>query len=231
MVHVPGHGAARVNAEPTWIFDFDSTLVATEALDELAEIALADDPGREARLARIRDITAMGMDGRMGIERSLSERLAMLSLRASLLPPLVDRLASRFAPSVWSGRARLAAMSHRVWVVSGGFHEWIEPVIERLGLRPAHVIANRLRPAAGGLLELDPAASPCAVDSGKATAIEAAGLGRPRIMVGDGMTDWRVRELGACERFVCFTEVVHRAPVAAKADVVAASLDAVLGAA
>jgi D-3-phosphoglycerate dehydrogenase len=214
---------------PTWIFDFDSTLVAAEALDELAELAMEGDADRPARLARIREITAMGMDGRMSIHQSLTERLAMLALRPTLLPPLVERLASRFAPSVWSGRDRLAAMSERVWVVSGGFHEWVEPVIERLGLRRSHVIANRLRPTAGGLLELDPAASPCAVDSGKATAIEAAGLGRPRIMVGDGMTDWRVRELGACERFVCFTEVVHRATVAARADVVAGSLDSVLG--
>jgi D-3-phosphoglycerate dehydrogenase len=214
---------------PTWIFDFDSTLVAAEALDELAELALEGDADRPVRLARIREITAMGMDGRMSIHQSLTERLAMLALRPALLPPLVERLASRFAPSVWSGRDRLAVMSERVWVVSGGFHEWVEPVIERLGLRRSHVIANRLRPTAGGLLELDPAASPCAVDSGKATAIEAAGLGRPRIMVGDGMTDWRVRELGACERFVCFTEVVHREPVAARADVVAGSLDSVLG--
>ena len=215
---------------PTWIFDFDSTLVAAEALDELAEIALAGDPGRETRLARIREITAMGMDGRMSIERSLGERLAMLALRPHMLPPLVDRLAARFAPSVWQGRGRLSAMADRVWVVSGGFHEWVEPVIARLGLRTTQVIANRLRPTASGLLELDPAASPCAVDSGKATAIEAANLGRPRVMVGDGMTDWRVRELGACERFVCFTEVVRRDPVASKADVVAGSLDAVLAA-
>jgi D-3-phosphoglycerate dehydrogenase len=171
----------------------------------------------------------MGMDGRMSIERSLSERLAMLSMRPEMLPPLVERLAARFAPSIWQGRQRLSAMADRVWVVSGGFHEWVEPVIERLGLRTGNVIANRLRLAADGSLELDPAASPCAVDSGKATAIQAAGLGRPRIMVGDGMTDWRVRELGACERFVCFTEVVHRAPVATRADVVAANLDAVLG--
>jgi D-3-phosphoglycerate dehydrogenase len=213
---------------PTFIFDFDSTLVAAEALDELAEIALAGDAQRDARLARIREITAMGMDGRMSIERSLAERLAMLALRQDMLAPLVERLAARFAPSVWQGRHRLASIADRVWVVSGGFHEWVEPVISRLGLRTRQVIANRLRSTAAGLLELDPSASPCAVDSGKASAIEAASLGRPRVMVGDGMTDWRVRELGACERFVCFTEVVRREPVASRADVVANSLDAVL---
>jgi hypothetical protein len=92
------------------------------------------------------------------------------------------------------------------------------------------VIANRLRARADGLLEIDPDASPCAVDSGKAHAIDAAGVPRPRVMVGDGMTDWRVRELGSCDRFVCLTEVVRREPVAMRADIVAANLEQVLAA-
>ena len=49
-------------------------------------------------------------------------------------------------------------------------------------------------------------------------------------MVGDGMTDWRVRESGACDRFVCFTEVVRREPVMARADAVASNLDEMLAA-
>jgi hypothetical protein len=47
-------------------------------------------------------------------------------------------------------------------------------------------------------------------------------------MVGDGMTDWQVKAGGACDRFVCFTEVVRREAVAARADRVAASLDEAL---
>jgi len=215
--------------QTSWILDFDSTLVRVEALDELAEIALEGSHDREAMVARIREITNLGMEGRMTIEESLRTRLDMLSIRPAMLPRLVQRLAANVTPSLHAGAARLRAMRDRVWVVSGGCHEWIDPVVEGMGLRRDHVIANRLRPAPNGSLELDPA-SPCAVDHGKATAIEAAGVPRPRVMVGDGMTDWRVRELGMCDLFVCFTEVVRREPVMARADAVASNLDEMLAA-
>jgi D-3-phosphoglycerate dehydrogenase len=214
-------------AQPTWIFDFDSTLVRVEALDELADIALQGRADHAALLARIKLITNQGMEGAMTIEDSLRQRLDLLALDARMLPALVERLCANFTDSVWRGRRRLSDMRDQVWVVSGGCREWIAPVVERLGLRGDHVVANWLRPRADGLLELDPA-SPCAVDSGKATAIDAAALPRPRLMVGDGMTDWRVREHGACERFICFTEVVRREAVVTRADVVADCLDAVL---
>ena len=218
-----------MSASTHWIFDFDSTLVRVEALDELAEIALEGRPDRTAVLARIREITALGMEGRMSIDASLRERMAMLHLRPAMVPALVARLSAAVTPSFLVHADRLRAMRDRVWVVSGGCHEWIEPTVERLGLRTDRVIANRLRPAAGGLLELDPE-SPCMVDHGKATAIEAAAVPRPRVMVGDGMTDWRVKERGACDRFICFTEVVRRAPVAERADAEAADLGQVLAA-
>ena len=218
-----------MNARPTWIFDFDSTLVRVEALDELAEIALQGSRDRDALVARIREITTLGMEGRMTIEQSLRTRLDLLSIRPAMLAPLVERLAASVTPSLQRGARRLIDMRDRVWVVSGGCHEWIDPVVEGMGLRRDQVIANRLRPTPDGGLELDPA-SPCAVDHGKAAAIDAAGIPRPRVMVGDGMTDWQVRERGACERFVCFTEVVRREAVVARADATAASLDEALAA-
>jgi D-3-phosphoglycerate dehydrogenase len=211
-----------------WIFDFDSTLVRVEALDELAEIALEGRPDRVRSMESIREITNLGMEGRMPIDESLRRRMELLAIHPSMLGRLVKRLRASITPSFERGMPRLVAMRERVWVVSGGFHEWIEPVVEALGLRRDRVIANRLRSRADGLLEIDPEASPCAVDSGKAHAIDAAGVPRPRVMVGDGMTDWRVRELGACDRFVCLTEVVRREPVAARADTVAANLEQVL---
>jgi D-3-phosphoglycerate dehydrogenase len=213
-----------------WIFDFDSTFVRVEALDELAEIALEGHADRDAVLESIREITHLGMEGRLAIDESLRRRMHLLAIHPHMLPRLVERLLENLTPSFARGMDRLRAMRERVWIVSGGFHEWIDPVADAVGLRRDRVIANRLRTRADGLLEIDPAASPCAIDAGKAHAIRAAGVPRPRIMVGDGITDWQVREHGACERFVCLTEVVRREPVAARADVVAASLDDALAA-
>jgi D-3-phosphoglycerate dehydrogenase len=209
-----------------WIFDFDSTFVRVEALDELAEIALAGRADRDTVLESIREITNLGMEGRLAIDESLRRRMSLLAIHPVMLPRLVQRLVVNLTPSFAQGIDRLRSMRERVWIVSGGFHEWIDPVAEAVGLRSDRVIANRLRARADGLLD----ASPCAVDAGKAHAIRAAGVPRPRVMVGDGITDWQVREHGACERFVCLTEVVRRETVAARADVVAANLDEVLAA-
>jgi D-3-phosphoglycerate dehydrogenase len=214
-----------------WIFDFDSTFVRVEALDELAEIALEGRADRAAVLGSIREITALGMEGRLAIDESLRRRMQLLSIHPAMLPRLVERLVDNLTPSFARGIDRLRSMRDRVWIVSGGFHEWIDPVAEAVGLRRDRVIANRLRARTDGLLEIDPDASPCAIDAGKAHAIRSAGVPRPRVMVGDGITDWQVRQHGACERFVCLTEVVRRETVAARADVVAADLDEVLAAA
>ena len=66
--------------ETTLIFDFDSTIVAAEGLDEIARIALVDDPDREAKVLVIEGITRDGMEGRIGIDESLRRRLAMLTI-------------------------------------------------------------------------------------------------------------------------------------------------------
>lgn len=50
-----------MNKRPIYVFDFDSTLISLESLDELASIALAGHPERAARMAALREITSQGM--------------------------------------------------------------------------------------------------------------------------------------------------------------------------
>lgn len=54
-----------------YIIDFDSTFVSVESLDELAKIALRDDPSREKTALEISRITALGMEGKLSFEKSL----------------------------------------------------------------------------------------------------------------------------------------------------------------
>ena len=57
-----------MDTTPTLIVDFDSTIVRLEGLDELARLALADDPKRDEAIATIEGITRQGMDGSIGID-------------------------------------------------------------------------------------------------------------------------------------------------------------------
>ncbi|MSR33233.1 MAG: hypothetical protein EXS12_00275 [Phycisphaerales bacterium] len=210
-------------------FDFDSTIVSGEAIDELAHIALANTPDRAARVAKIHAITNAGMEGAMAIDESLRQRLDMLEIRAHMLAPLVARLQKQISPSLLRHGALLQSMRDQIWIISSGFHEWIDPVVTKLGLRADHVNANRLLANAQGILRLDPT-SRCATVGSKARAATALDCAPPRIMIGDGMTDFEVRSEGACEYFVAWTESVVRPAVVAKADIVAPHFEGLLAA-
>ena len=70
------------------VLDFDSTIVTVESLDELAAMALEGRPDRGEVLARIKAITDAGMDGSLPIDRSLAQRLALLSFDRGLVDEL-----------------------------------------------------------------------------------------------------------------------------------------------
>ncbi len=210
-------------------FDFDSTLISGEAIDELAQIALVSAPDRGARVEKIRIITNAGMEGAMPIDESLRQRLDMLQVRAHMLAPLVARLQQQVSPSVQRNGAMLRAMRDQIWIISSGFHEWIDPVVAALGLRVDHVNANRLLANTDGILKLDPS-SRCAMVGSKARAAAALGCAPPRIMIGDGMTDFEVFSQGACEYFAAWTESVVRPAVVSKADIIAPHFEGLLAA-
>ena len=224
MSHIPPHLHSA-----SLFFDFDSTIVSGEAIDELAQIALANAPDRAARVATIHAITNAGMEGAIPIDESLRQRMDMLQIRAHMIAPLVERLHQQVSPSLLRHAALLKNMRDQIWIISSGFHEWIDPVVSTLGLRTDHVNANRLLADSNGILRLDPT-SRCATVGSKARVAASLGCAPPRIMIGDGMTDFEVRRDGACDYFVAWTESVVRPAVVANADIVAPHFEGLLAA-
>lgn len=210
------------------VLDFDSTIVTVESLDELAAIALEGRSDRAEVLARIRSITDAGMDGSLPIDQSLSQRLALLQFDRAMVDRLIARLHAAVSPSLRAHEQELRQGADRVWVVTSGFHEWIDPVVEALGIERSHVCANRLLWSADGRsLGLDPS-SMLASPRSKPRAVRALGLVGRVIAVGDGITDWEIRDAGVADEFIALTETVARAPVVARADHVAAEFGSVL---
>ena len=66
------------NAIKYFIIDFDSTFVKSEGLDELAEISLKKNPEKNKILEKIKEITNLGMEGRISFAESLKSRLKLL---------------------------------------------------------------------------------------------------------------------------------------------------------
>ncbi len=163
------------------VLDVDSTLIE----DEVIEL-LADEAGSGERVA---EITFRAMNGEIDFEQSLRDRVATLAgLPESVLESVRARVTvTRGVPELVAG---VHAAGGRVAVVSGGFHEVIDPLARELGLD--HWRANRLAVADGRLT--GEIVAPVVDAAAKAAALrewaEEAGLPLAQtIAVGDGAND------------------------------------------
>lgn len=190
------------------VLDADSTLIENEAIELLAEEA--------GSLDRVADITERAMRGELDFALSLRERVATLK---GLPETVFDTVRSRIRPT--KGVRELIAGVHaaggRVGVVSGGFHELLDPVGAELGLD--HVRANRLEVVNGCLT--GEVSGPIIDAAAKAASlIEWAAHDeiprRQTVAVGDGANDLEMMKVaGLSVAFNAKPAVRERADVAA----------------
>ena len=159
------------------VLDWDGTVTEVDGL-HLVLLEFGDDEIYEAH------------ESRLGRDLTLHEVIAgeFESVRAPLAE-VVDwvrehaRLRAGFADF---------ARSYRPLVVSSGFHELIEPVLEREGLE-LEVRANRLDPHPEGWRVLFRSQETCAICGEACKRSDVAGLG-DYVYVGDGYSDRCVAE-------------------------------------
>ncbi len=208
------------------IIDFDSTFVQVEALDELAAIALADQPDSETIVEKIRQITNQGMEGKISLSESLAKRISLLKANKKYIDVLIESLKQKITPSFKRNKEFLEKFADNIYIVSSGFKEYITPVVTEFGIKPEHIYANTFNfDDNGNVIGLDEN-NLLSKDQGKVIVVSTLGLaGKTVWAVGDGITDYEIKLYGAANKFYAFTENVARATVTAKADVVIKSFD------
>lgn len=189
----------------TVCFDFDSTLLDRESLDEILARRLGAD---EEAAARIREITERGMDGAFDFRESMERRLAIAKPDRAEVVAFGEEAVAYLTPGMSDLIADLKA---EVWIISGGLEEALLPVARHLGVPPERVLGTRVEwgPEGGfrGLLQCGP--------KEEAVGEVDADWARPRIAVGDGMSDYALLEAGCVDHFIAFTQIARRAPVVA----------------
>ncbi|OWP63210.1 3-phosphoglycerate dehydrogenase [Hymenobacter amundsenii] len=224
--HLPDQPAAGPAVPlPYLIIDFDSTFTQVEGLDELADIALEGSPDREKIVGQIRELTDRGMSGELKFSESLRQRLALLPARRAHIGQLVERLKGKVSASIRRNRSFFERFPGRVYIVSSGFREFIEPVVAEFGIDADHVLANTFTfDAEDRITGFDPE-NVLSQDGGKIRQLRLLDLNGPVYALGDGYTDYQIREAGLADRFYAFTENVTRPAVVAHADKVLPSFD------
>ncbi|MEO8529515.1 MAG: phosphoserine phosphatase SerB [Pseudolysinimonas sp.] len=122
------------------VLDVDSTLIENEVIELMAHQAGSGE--------KVAEITFRAMNGELDFEQSLRERVATLAgLPVSVIETVKAQVTvTRGVPEMIAG---IHAAGGKVAVVSGGFHEVIDPIARDLGLD--HWRANRLAVADGKL--------------------------------------------------------------------------------
>lgn len=214
--------------KPYFIIDFDSTFTQVEAMEELAAISLKNDPDRELIIEKIRQLTDLAMDGKMPFPKSLKARIALLSAKKYHIQMLVNRLRKRVSVSFARNKNFFKAYQGQILIVSGGFKEFIEPVVKPYGVNPEQVFANTfLFDKKNNIIGADET-NVLAMEQGKVKLLKQLKLKGRVIAIGDGYTDYELLASGQVQEFFAFTENIARPLVIQKAKRVASSLDEIL---
>lgn len=133
------HGKPVVPA--VFVSDMDSTMIGQECIDELADFA-----GLKAQIA---DITERAMQGELDFAEALTERVRLLGglSEDAIQQCLAERI--RPMPGAKTLVETLKAQGCETVLVTGGFHQFADPVAEWLGFET--VVGNRLATAKGEL--------------------------------------------------------------------------------
>lgn len=174
---MPDAAASR----PLVVLDCDSTTIRDEVIELLADAA-----GSREEVAAV---TERAMRGELDFAESLAERVATLAgTQESVFADTYRRV--RRSAGIEALIAEVHARGGLVGVVSGGFHEVLDPLAADLGLD--HWRANRLEVADGRLTGRT--VGPVIDATAKADALrewaDAAGIPlRATVAIGDGAND------------------------------------------
>lgn len=200
------------------IIDFDSTFVKVEALDELAAISLRGRKDRKEILEEIRKTTQLGMEGKITFPESLQRRFALLGADKDHVKELISHLKRNVSFSILKNKQFFKDNARNIYVISGGFEEYIAPVVAEFGIGSCNVLANRFVYDSDGRIAGFDKKRLLSRENGKTKQVKKLMLKGDIWVIGDGFTDWQVKGSGEAQKFVAYSENVQRRKVAIKAD-------------
>ncbi|GGH11080.1 HAD-IB family phosphatase [Pedobacter zeae] len=208
-----------------YIIDFDSTFTQVEALDELARISLKNHPDKEAIFQKIEDYTNFAMEGKLSFSESLAQRVKLLEANEDHLKQLIKHLKKKVSTSFSRNAEFFKKHADEVLIVSGGFKEFITPVVSQYHIKKENIYANTFVTTGDGKIIDYDHANPLSEEGGKVKLLQHLKLEGELFGIGDGYSDFQLRESGMINKFFAFTENIARESIVSKADHVTPSFD------
>jgi D-3-phosphoglycerate dehydrogenase len=200
------------------VIDFDSTFVKLEGLEVLAEICLSNDPDKELKVKQITEITEKGMQGEIGFTESLSKRLQIFSPKQEDIEKLIEMLEENISERFLESKQYIQKNADRIYVISGGFKDFIIPITRTFDIPDDHVFANEFVWDEDRVIGFE-SSNPLSQSGGKVETLRELEMNpKTVIAIGDGYTDYEMKERGLVDKFYYFGDNVKREKVMNLAD-------------
>ncbi len=208
-----------------YVFDFDSTLTRVEALDVLAEMTLRNKANKDEVLKEIQDITNLGIDGDISFTESLERRIKLLNAHKDDLEGLVSELKQKISKSIKENKEFFQEYADDIYVISCGFKEFIDPIVAAYDIPSERVYANTFKFDEDGNIVGFDETNVLSSHNGKIECLKTLNLDGEVQVIGDGYSDYVMREAGIADKFFAYTENVHREKATENADFITPNLN------
>jgi D-3-phosphoglycerate dehydrogenase len=208
-------------------FDFDNTILTCETLDKMAQFQYEKGFIDKKVKDEIISLTTGAMQGHFSFQEALKRRVELLTFEESQLGAFVDSLQAFIDTSFFDAYQALQKGGVGISIISGGFREIIVPLLGPHGIPSSQVYANTLLSENGIIVGVD-TGNPLAEDQGKVACIQQLEHCDFVVMIGDGYTDFEVKDAGLANVFLAYTGSVCRDGIAVVADASIDSFDAII---
>tara|TARA_B100001057_G_scaffold81871_1_gene77347 strand:+ start:438 stop:1076 length:639 start_codon:yes stop_codon:yes gene_type:complete len=204
-----------------YVIDYDSTFIQVESLDELSKTSKSYNLKNQKEIEKI---TNMGMDGKISFSESLERRIKLINSSIEDIRSTLEVLENRITISFLKNKNFFKTNSDKIFIVSSGFHELIDPIVLKFGIKKEHIFANNFLFKDKNIVGFD-RNNPLSRSKGKVEIIKRLNLKGKVLVIGDGYTDYEIKKDGYADSFFLFTENIKRDSIVKSADYLLKSLD------
>lgn len=194
-----------------FVIDFDSTFISAESFEMIFKIALFKNPKKKEILKKMKAITDLSMKSEVDFKQNFKMRMELLEnniLKEEHLIKVGKKLESKVSPDIVKIVDFARRKNKKVIVLSNSFKLSMKDIMNKYGLEiyfaNKHIVDEK-----GFVISYDEA-NPMANNNGKENIIKFlknVKLIMPNekiMMIGDGMSDYKVYEDGFADYFMNF---------------------------
>ena len=174
-----------------FLIDFDSTFIKLESLEAISKISLNNHLDKDKIIEKITSITTQAMDGKISFADALNFRVQLLQANKEHIVQTTKLIEKNISSSFLENIELIKEHSSQYYILSGGFREIIFPIVNKFGISYKNIYANDFVYNDNNIIGVNQS-NILSKNLGK--AIVANKITGTNFMIGDGYTDYEVKE-------------------------------------